>query len=191
MPLTNPINSTNIASTHFADYFSNIRATYYNSNKPFSDFDDLSKGGIILGNQAPSQASQTNVGTGTVTGSNIYNNLIAATNHYTNYRKVTPRRGVTFTDSRVNSSGTSFTNYTAAITAHFGNQGSGPPRMVVTSARVPNTLTGTITASGLQNLMQSLYNAWQSLADGTNLTVTVTVCHSSCHNSCHSSRSRR
>jgi hypothetical protein len=193
MSLTNPINSTNIAATHFTDYFSNIRATYYNSNKPFSEFDDTTKGGIILGNQAPSQSSQTNVGTGIVTGSSIYNSLIAATVHYTNYRQVTPRRGVTFSDSRNGSSGTNFTNYTAGLTAHFGTSSSNIPRRSSSdiTSLVSNSLTGEATSNGMQTILQNLFNAWTTLSTNSPLTVTVTVCHSSCHGSCHGSRSRR
>jgi hypothetical protein len=193
MPLTNPINSTNIASTHYTDYFSSIFATYHSFNKPFLEFDDTTNGGIVLGDEMPTQSNIRNVGTGTVTGLTIYNNLVAATRHYTNYREVNPIRGITFSDSRNGSSGTTFTNYPSGLTAHFGTSTTLPPRRTTSqiTSLVTNTLSDQITSFGMQQLFDRLYNAWLTLSVNSPLNVTVTLCHSSCHGSCHSSRSRR
>jgi hypothetical protein len=187
MPLTNPVTSTNIASTFFSDNFSTVLATYYSGNKPFSDFDNTSAGGVVLGPQTISNAL-SNVGTGVITGLTIYNNLLSATTLYTNYRQITPRRGVTTSDSRNGSSGVSYTSYTqglASLPTSYRRPGSDVSNLS------PNNLSGTITLTNLNALMTSLYNAWNTLSTTSVPTITVTVCHSSCHNSCHGSRSRR
>lgn len=187
MPLTNPVTSADIASTFFSDNFASVSATYYSTNKPFSDFDDTARGGVILGPQRLSNAL-SNVGTGVITGVTIYNNLLSATTLYTNYRQITPRRGVTFSDSRNGSRGTSYTNYTQAL-ASMPTTYRRPSGDVSSSS--PNNLTGTISLQNLNNLMTSLYNSWNTLSTTDVPTITVTVCHSSCHGSCHGSRSRR
>jgi hypothetical protein len=191
MPLTNPVTTTNIASTFFSDNFASVSATYYSANKPFSDFDDTANGGVILGPQRLSNVL-SDVGTGVITGATIYNNLLSATTLYTNYREIIPKRGVTVTDTRLNPSTrpTSFTNYDQGLAAMPGTTTYRRPSSVV-SDLASNNLTGTIYLENLNSLMTSLYNAWDTLSTTGVPTITVTVCHSSCHGSCHGSRSRR
>lgn len=188
MPLTDPINSTNISNVFTSEYMT-VSAIWYSTNLPFSDF-STGTGGVTLGTQnAP--APTLSVGTGTISGATIYQNLVSATASYTNYRRLNAIRTVTYNSFTRNT----FPGTTGSTDTDFGTQVAALPTTYSRTASdvsgsVSNTLTGTMTRPVLQNLMSSLYSRWATLRDSSSQ-IKVTVCHSSCHSSCHASRSRR
>jgi hypothetical protein len=188
MPLTDPINSANISDVFTSEYMP-MTAFWYSANLPFSDFSTGTGGITLLSQTAPTPI--TNVGSGVISAENIYQNLVAATANYTNFRRLNAIRAVRFNSFSRNG----FPGRTGTNNTDFGTQFAAMPTTYRRTADdvssvVSNSLTGNMTKTSLQTLMSNLYNRWAALRDN-NATVTVTVCHSSCHSSCHNSRSRR
>ena len=85
MPLTDPINSANISDVFTSEYMP-MTAFWYSANLPFSDFSTGTGGITLLSQTAPTPI--TNVGSGVISAENIYQNLVAATANYTNFRRL-------------------------------------------------------------------------------------------------------
>jgi hypothetical protein len=192
MALTNPINSTNISNTYHNNGPAFVSITYYFANKPFADFDVTIAGGVILGGDSSLRNFFPNgYGSGQViSGSDIVNLFTSVTRLHTNFRTISPRRGVTRTDSRTRpaTNTTDFTNYTSGR----ANLPIGFRRTIEEVRQFSGSLnlTGTINSTRITEFFGALYNSWITLTQDA-INVTVTVCHSSCHRSCHRSRSRR
>jgi hypothetical protein len=200
--LNNPINAQNIVD-RFADYVvasantgivwgTNVNPTYTEGGT-VEVVTDASFGGTTSGKAIEITGSSIVPAGSLITGTNIYDTLIAETNRYTRIRKLravltvtggggnrplgpitSPTAGVKFDQTNVANMSTSFLQPISVSPASNYGLASGQ----------------TISSTNLEAFFDALRSQYIAKRD-TVTRIDRSVCHSSCHSSCHGSRSRR